>query len=198
MKINKIIDLIMCSLLTLAVLIAGVVHCKADDSTFEPLQMVDTELIPATSVNEIKAVYNVPLNHELQLFIIQICEEHHIDPAIVIAMIDSESEFDSDAIGDSGAAFGLMQVQPKWHGERMDRLGVTDLLDPYQNVTVGIDYFAELLALNRGIEWALMCYNGGFPYANEHSRLGIISDYASEVLGSIEKLTEGMIQIVYP
>ena len=192
MKINKIIDLIMCSLLTLAVLIASVVHCKADDSTFEPLQMDCLE--PETTAS----VYNVPLDHELQLFIIQLCEEHHIDPAIVIAMIDSESEFEAGAIGDSGAAFGLMQVQPRWHKERMDRLGVTDLLDPYQNVTVGVDYLAELIALDRGIEWALMCYNGGFPYANEHSALGIISNYASEVLGSIEKWTEGMIQIANP
>lgn len=190
----KIVEGLLCVLLTASVFTMGKVQCKA----VEPLQMVDTELKPATAVKEIKAVYNVPLDHELQLFIIQICEEHHIDPAIVIAMIDEESEFDSDAIGDSGAAFGLMQVQPKWHRERMDRLGVTDLLDPYQNVTVGIDYFAELLALNRGIEWALMCYNGGFPYANAKSANGVVSSYVKDVLGSIEKLTEGMIQIVYP
>ena len=197
MQSKKMIDAVVCCVLTAAVAIASAIQCNADDSTFK-MVYEEPESTVTVPVRKTEAVYNVPLDHELQLFIIQLCEEHHIDPAIVIAMIDSESEFDSDAIGDSGAAFGLMQVQPKWHGERMDRLGVTDLLDPYQNVTVGIDYLAELIALDRGIEWALMCYNGGFNHANEHSRLGIVSEYASEVLGSIEKLTEGMIQIAYP
>lgn len=135
-------------------------------------------------------IFDVPLDVELQLFIIQSCEEHHIAPAIVIAMIQNESCFQSDVIGDSGNAFGLMQVWPKWHQERMDRLGVTDLLDPRQNVAVGMDYLFELLDRGNGLEWALMAYAAGPTGANS----GIGSSYAARILANSEIMKEGMIE----
>ena len=139
---------------------------------------------PVSSVEgpEILEYYDVPLDDELQAFIFGRCERHGLDPAIVIAMIDVESKFKSDTIGDRGAAYGLMQVQPRWHAERIDRLGVWDLLDPYQNVEVGLDYLGELVAKGRGIEWALMAYNGGYSYANGFVERGEISNYAREVM----------------
>lgn len=39
---------------------------------------------------------------------------------------------------------GYMQIAQKWHKERMQRLNCTDLTNPYQNVTVGIDYLKEI------------------------------------------------------
>lgn len=154
------------------------------------------EIVPVAeseaTVAENATVYPVPLDEELQLFIIRLCEEHHIDPAVVFCMIHQESSFDASKIGDSGEAFGLMQVWPKWHSERMKKLGCEDLLDPYQNVTVGIDYYAECLNKGKGIEWALMAYNGGATYANRMAQKGIVSDYASEVLANSQKLKDVM------
>ena len=49
-------------------------------------------------------------------------------------------------MGDVHESFGLMQIQPKWHEDRMRRLGVTDLLDPEQNVRVGADLLSEHLS----------------------------------------------------
>ena len=117
---------------------------------------------PEATVAENATVYPVPLDEELQLFIIGLCEEHHIDPAVVICMIHQESSFNASMIGDSGEAFGLMQVWPKWHGDRMKKLGCENLLDPYQNVTVGIDYYAECLNKYDGDDAkALTAYNQG-------------------------------------
>lgn len=144
---------------------------------------------------EMKATYDVPLDDELQFFIINVCEEHHIDPAVVMAVIDTESDFDADAVGDNGASFGLMQIQERWHRERMDKLGVTNLLDPYQNVTVGIDYLTELLDSYDGdMTKALMAYNAGQLGAYKYYfSYGVYSnDYSEEVLAEIENLTEGM------
>lgn len=144
---------------------------------------------------EMMATYNVPLDADLQFFIIQICEEHHIDPAVVISIIDAESDFDADAIGDKGASFGLMQIQARWHQERMDKLGVTNLLDPYQNVKVGVDYLVELLDSYDGdMTKALMAYNAGQlgAYKYYFSRGVYSNDYSEKVLAEIENLTEGM------
>lgn len=126
--------------------------------------------------------FDVPLDHKLQDHIFALCEEKCIDPAIIIAMIDKESKFDIDIIGDKGKSYGLMQIQPRWHKERMEELGVTDLLDPYQNVTVGIDILAELLESGKSLEWALMAYNGGHSYANRLEAEGRLSTYASTVI----------------
>ena len=136
--------------------------------------------------------FDVPLEEALQDHIFALCEEYEIDPAIVMAMIRKESTFDSGAIGDNGKSFGLMQIQKRFHLERMEKLGCTDLLDPYQNVMVGIDCLAELISLDRGLEWALMCYNGGYSYANEKAANGELSYYAQYVLDTSKQLERGV------
>lgn len=142
-----------------------------------------TAEIPFEECKDNGALYfDVPLDHKLQDHIFALCEEKCIDPAIIIAMIDKESKFDIDIIGDKGKSYGLMQIQPRWHKERMEKLGVTDLLDPYQNVTVGIDILAELLESGESLEWALMAYNGGHSYANRLTAEGRLSAYASTVI----------------
>ena len=137
--------------------------------------------------------YPVPLDQELQDFIIRLCEEHHIEPGIVFAIIDRESDFRAHVIGDSGKSFGLMQIQKRWHEDRMERLGCDDLLDPYQNVTVGIDYLAELFNRSKGVEWALAAYNAGGSGANK----GYGTAYAEGVLLASDALVEGVTTNVY-
>lgn len=131
--------------------------------------------------------FNVPLEHELQDHIFAVCEKYGIDPALVVAIIQKESMFDIDAIGDRGRAQGLMQVQERWHFDRIEELGVTDLLDPYQNVTVGIHFLEELIWLGGGsIEWALMAYNGGHGLANK--RAESVVEYAEIVMSWAEEM----------
>ena len=138
-------------------------------------------------IEEVK-LYDVPLSEELQKHIIAECEKHNIAPSVVIAIIERESRYDAEAIGDSGKSIGLMQIQKHFHLDRMDRLGCDDLLDPFQNVTVGIDYLAELKDIDEDLYWVLMVYNGGFQYANERIESGNYSDYAIEVSERISEL----------
>ena len=132
--------------------------------------------------------YDVPLSEELQDHIFAECEYYDVDPTLIISIIKKESEFRDWVVGDKGRSYGLMQIQERWHEERMDKLQVTDLLNPYQNVTVGIDYLAELLDRNKGVEWALMAYNGGPSYANKLRAKNMVSDYAKTVLGYSKEL----------
>ena len=132
--------------------------------------------------------YDVPLDIDLQEHIFAVCEIYDVDPAVIISMIARESSFRANAMGDGGESYGLMQIKKKWHKARMERLGVTDLLDPYQNVTVGIDLLSELLRYGDSLEWALMCYNGGYAYADKRIANGNISDYAKGVIGMSKEL----------
>lgn len=135
-------------------------------------------------IKEIKRYYDVPLNEELQDHIFNLCAAYDINPALVISLIGKESSYRSDAIGDGGDSLGLMQIQPKWNQARMEELGCSDLIDPFQNVEVGIDILAELFATGKSTEWVLMAYNGGRAYANDKQSLGIVSDYANTIIAN--------------
>lgn len=179
------ISLTICGVVVLAFMLKGFAVEEAREEVDIPSSaaLITEDTVSSRSVSpEVLEYYDVPLDDELQSFIFGRCERYNLNPAIVIAMIDVESKFKSDAVSDRGASFGLMQVQPRWHTERIDRLGVYDLLDPYQNVEVGIDYLAELVAKDRGIAWALMAYNGGYSYANAYVSRGELSDYAHKVM----------------
>lgn len=126
-------------------------------------------------------LYDIPLDADLQLHIIHTCEEKHIDPAIVMAMAFRESSYRTDAIGDGGNSYGLLQVQPRWHYGRMQRLGCADLLDPYQNVTVAVDYLCELLNRYGSIDKALTAYNRG-------SYSGTVTEYAKSVIATAKEM----------
>ena len=158
--------------------------------TTEPKATEPTETETPVTTPSV-TLYNVPLTDDLQLHIIHLCEEMHIEPAIIFGMIHRESNFDASAIGDGGASFGLMQIQPRWHSERMERLGCNDLLDPFQNVTVGIDYFAEMLDRYDGdIHKALVAFNAGATGAEKHwfSKGEYSSDYSRDVMQMAESV----------
>lgn len=141
-----------------------------------------------------RTYFDCPLSHEMQDFIADLCEEVSIDPAVIIAMIGRESSYNADAKGDKGKSLGLMQIQPRWHGERMEALDCDDLLDPYDNVTVGVDFMAELLEKYDGnINMALMSYNAGATGAkrNWFSKGVYENKYSKAVMKLAEELREG-------
>ena len=161
----------------------------------EPRKLVDTKPITVADVEtDTKDLYfDVPLDQGIQKYIFMMCSECDscdLDPAVITAIIWKESEFNAGAIGDNGNSLGLMQVQPRWHSERMEKLSATDLLDPYQNVRVGIDYLVELYSINDDTEWVLMAYNGGPTYANNLYNEGALSKYAIDILDKADELRE--------
>ena len=161
------------------------------ESLTEPLEPIVEE--PEMPVEEEPVRYfDVPLDHDLQDHIFALCEENDIDPAMVIAIIERESNYKASAVGDSGNSLGLMQIQPRWSEERMTRLSCPDLLDPYQNVIVGIDILVEYFNRGNSVEWVLMAYNGGPSYANKKAEAGEISEYAQKVLAVTKSLERGV------
>lgn len=110
---------------------------------------------------------DVPLSYEEQDFLHTACQERGVPYALALAVIERETGF-RNVVGDDGASCGYMQVQERWHWDRMERLGVTDLMHPFGNFRVGCDYLAELLEKYPTQE-ALTAYNSGSPGYNQYS-----------------------------
>lgn len=110
---------------------------------------------------------DVPLSYEEQDFLHTACQESGVPYALALAVIERETGF-RNVVGDDGASCGYMQVQERWHWDRMERLGVTDLMHPFGNFRVGCDYLAELLEKYPTQE-ALTAYNSGSPSYNQYS-----------------------------
>lgn len=157
-------------------------YAPTQATTEMDVEQVEEQPVEETEGTPSVALYDVPLEAELQFHIIEQAEAHGIDPAIIMAMAYCESSFNANAIGDDGDSFGLLQVQPRWHYARMQKLGCPDLLDPFQNVTVAVDYLAEKLDCHGGdVAKALTAYNKGhYP--------GYVTDYALAVLDMAAEL----------
>lgn len=110
---------------------------------------------------------DVPLDGETQALLHSSCEEAGITYELALAVIRKETGF-QNVMGDNGNSYGYMQIQPRWHEDRMERLGVTDLTDPYSNFRVGCDFLAELLS-KYTLEEALTAYNSGKPGKSEYA-----------------------------
>lgn len=132
------------------------------------------------AVDEVKfiPITEIKLDAEMQEWIWNYCNSKNISPALVMAIIERESSCNSACIGDYGNSFGYMQIYKKWHIDRMEKLGVTDLLDGKQNIMVGVDYLLELFQENPNATWVLNAYNGGRSYALRKSD----TDYSVDVL----------------
>lgn len=194
-----VMDVSICLIFTFALCLCAFVEAQdvGDLAEFKPLASVETmekeenldtlETIPSIEDKNVEVepnlkFFDVPLEEDLQTYIFELSEEIGINPSIVIAIIEKESNYDISAVGDHGRSLGLMQIQYRWHTARMDSLGCDNLLDPYQNVTVGIDILADLFEENESVEWVLMAYNGGHAYANRLAEEGSVSEYASRVI----------------
>jgi len=84
-------------------------------------------------------------------------ERHRMDPALVRAVIETESNWNPKAFSHKGAG-GLMQLIPT----TAQRYGAYDVFDPQQNIDAGVKYLRTLLErYNGNLDLALAAYNAG-------------------------------------
>ena len=84
-------------------------------------------------------------------------DKHRVDPALIRAVIETESNWNAAAVSNRGAG-GLMQLIPT----TALRFGVNDVFDPQQNIDGGVHYLRVLLErYNGNMDLALAAYNAG-------------------------------------
>lgn len=106
-------------------------------------------------------------------------EKYNICPELIQAICWQESRFQADV--ESGGCVGIMQVAPKWHKERMNRLEATDLMDIRQNMTVAVDYLSDMVRDEEDLEEVLMRYHGE-SRIDEKLASGEMSAYVESIL----------------
>lgn len=158
-------------------------------------------IAPATESTEPEApekiLDSVPLDAETQAAIFDLCGQDPELFAAIMAIAEKESGFDTGAVGDSGRSIGMMQINTRWNTDRMAALGVTDLTDPVQCVTVALDVLRELSDLY-GFGWITghqiyMAYNMGPGNAGAAIRNGATSSaYSRDVLAAFTGYLEEM------
>lgn len=120
--------------------------------------------------------WDIPLSDDLQQYIYSLCEEYNISYAIVVAMIDVESSFDSKVVSGTGD-YGLMQINAINHKEDMD------YLNPYDNVEHGIKALNRLAKKYNEADLVAMCWNCGETGARKLWEQGIYStEYSRKIL----------------
>lgn len=120
--------------------------------------------------------YQIPAEYEktggylpecMQQFTYIICQQNGIDYALALAIMEVESGYKWDAYCSEGSQ-GYMQVNVKWHEDRMNRLNVDNVENPYFNVMVAVDYLAELQGRFDTEAEVLTAYNYGLSGAYKH------------------------------
>ena len=119
-----------------------------------PPQEAPIALVPRISMTE---EYRLPPELAYEDLILEAAKKYNVDPAVVRAVIRTESAFDPLAVSSVGAQ-GLMQLMPALAAE----LGVLNSFDPRENIMAGVKYLAWLMHVHNGdLKLALASYNAG-------------------------------------
>jgi soluble lytic murein transglycosylase-like protein len=102
-----------------------------------------------------------------------------LDPLLIIAVIGIESRFNPIAQSDGGA-LGLMQIIPRYHGDKFDAAAGESVLDPRVNIQVGAAVLREYIRRAGTEEAGLQLYNGSLDDET--------STYAHKVLAEKQRL----------
>lgn len=120
----------------------------------------------------------VPLEPVIIKHVVEKAEEKGIDPALVFAVIEVESNFKTEAKNES--CIGLMQVNCENYDN--PNLAMASLISPTLNIDAGIEILSGHLK-KYPVEKALTCYNLGENGAKNKTS----SCYANKVLQAKEK-----------
>lgn len=96
--------------------------------------------------------------------IFRFAERFDVDPLLLAALVETESNFSAHAVSPRGAV-GLVQLMP----ETALDYGVSDLEDPAANLELGARYLGEQIRRFDGnLELALSAYNAGPQSVSRH------------------------------
>ena len=158
--------------------------CPADNTTITPVPVISCSVEAAKPKMK---YYDVPLSTDLQDYISSVCSTYNVPCELIYGMIEVESNFRADTVSDTND-YGLMQINKCNHEWLSETLGVSNFLDPAENILCGIYIISgHLEKTNGNAELALMRYNCGANGAKRLWEQGIYStSYTEKVMTAYE------------
>lgn len=133
----------------------------------------------------------VPLDSDVQEFIYYLSKGYNMDFTFVMAIIQQESGYQPDAVSNTDD-YGLMQINKVNHGYITDEIGVTNYLDPYENVRAGMFILRKLFEKYETPEKVLMAYNLGESGAKALWDKGVFETNYSKSVQCIQRELNNM------
>ena len=133
----------------------------------------------------------VPLDSDVQEFIYYLSKGYNMDFTFVMAIIQQESGYQLDAVSNTDD-YGLMQINKVNHGYITDEIGVTNYLDPYENVRAGMFILRKLFEKYETPEKVLMAYNLGESGAKALRDKGVFETNYSKSVQRIQSELNNM------
>ena len=129
---------------------------KFGDLLTNPATRVNAQLYSNT-VGSASKTSDYSTKTKIKELVSRVSKKHGVDEKLVNALVNQESGFNPNAKSKVGA-MGLMQLMPA----TAKSLGVTNPMDPEQNVEGGVKYLKSMLdKYNGNIILALAAYNAG-------------------------------------
>ncbi len=133
---------------------------------------------------------DIPLDEKIQEFTFYLCAGYNIDWTFVLAIMQKESVYDDSIISKTND-YGLMQINVCNHESLEEILGISDFLDPYQNIRGGCYIIRKLFEKYEDPAMVLMAYNMGEDGASKLWQKGVYStSYVEDILEIQSELLE--------
>jgi soluble lytic murein transglycosylase-like protein len=133
-----------------------------------------------------RTLINNPNRKGIEALVNRIAPRYAIDPQLVLAVIQEESNFNPSALSLKKAQ-GLMQLIPA----TAQRFGVKDAWNPLENIRGGIAYLHWLMRHFAGnVKWVLAAYNAGEKAVEQYQGIPPFSEtqnYVRHILATYPK-----------
>ncbi|MDO4730962.1 MAG: transglycosylase SLT domain-containing protein [Clostridia bacterium] len=141
---------------------------------------------------------DLPLSRSLQEYTFNLCKDNNISYELILGLMYYESKFDPYVVSyNTNGSYdsGIMQINSCNKEYLRKTYGITNLIDPYENIFAGISMISDDI-LKYGENDALMVYNMGLGgYYNAVGRGIYSTTYSNEVLSKKQEI-ENMEKVI--